>query len=170
LALLARPSIGGSYWTTFFPGVLVLGLGMSVTVAPLTTTVMTSIPDERHAGAASGINNAVARAAGLLAVAILGAAAVSIFARDLDARLASQPPEVRQAMHAQRERLAEAKPPRDENAEAVRDAVKHSFVRAFRVNTLASAVLAALSALGGLVITAKRKPAAADASDRSSRT
>lgn len=170
LALLARPSIGGSYWTTFFPGILVLGLGMSATVAPLTTTVMTSIPDERHAGAASGINNAVARAAGLLAVAILGAAAVSIFARELDARLANQPPEVRRAMLAQSEKLAEAKPPRGANADAVRDAVKHSFVRAFRVNALASAMLAALSALGALVITEKRKPAAADASDRSSRT
>ncbi len=170
LALLARPGIGGSYWTTFFPAVLVLGLGMSITVAPLTTTVMTSIEDERHAGAASGINNAVARAAGLLAVAILGAAAVSIFARDLDARLANQPPQVRQAMLAQSEHLAEAKPPKGANEQVVRDAVKHAFVRAFRINTLASAVLAALSSLGALVITAKRKPAATDAADRSSRT
>ena len=152
LALLARPGIGGSYWMTFFPGVLVLGLGMSITVAPLTTTVMTSIDDERHAGAASGINNAVARAAGLLAVAILGAAAVSVFGRDLDARLADQPAEVRTAMLAQRERLAEAKPPRDANQEVVRDAVRQSFVRAFRVNVLASAALAALAALGGLMV------------------
>ena len=168
LALLAWPGIGGSYWTTFFPGVLVLGLGMSVTVAPLTTTVMTSIDDERHTGAASGINNAVARAAGLLAVAVLGMVAVQIFARDLDSRLANQPPEVRRAMLAQSDRLAEAQPPGGANAEVVRDAVKHSFVRAFRVTTLSSAVLAALSVLGALMITAKRRPAAAGGADRSS--
>lgn len=152
LALLARPAIGGSYWTTFFPAILFLGLGMSITVAPLTTTVMTSIDDEHHAGAASGINNAVARAAGLLAVAILGAAAVSIFARDLDTRLADQPPAVRQAMLAQSEHLAEAKAPSGANQEAVRDAVRHSFVHAFRVCALASAVLAALSAVAGSLI------------------
>jgi MFS family permease len=152
LALLARPGIGGSYWTTFFPAILLLGLGMSITVAPLTTTVMTSIDDEKHAGAASGINNAVARAAGLLAVAILGAAAVSIFARDLDRRLADQPPEVRKAMLAQSEHLAEAKAPAGANQEVVRDAVRHSFVHAFRVSALAAAVLAALSAIGGLLV------------------
>jgi EmrB/QacA subfamily drug resistance transporter len=152
LALLALPGIGGSYWTTFFPGVLVLGVGMAVTVAPLTTTVMTSIDDERHAGAASGINNAVARAAGLLAIAILGALAVTIFARELDARLASAPPEVRRAMIEQRTRLAEAQPPPGSDAVAVKDAVKHAFVRAFRVNVLIAAALAALSSLGALAV------------------
>ncbi len=157
-ALLAWPSIGGHYFTSFFPGILILGIGMSITVAPLTTTVMTSIDDETRAGAASGINNAVARAAGLLAVAILGALAVSIFARELDARLIDQPQFVREAMSAQSLRLAEATPPPESNVAVVRDAVKHSFVRAFRVVVLIAAGLASLSAIAGFVSRTRRAP------------
>ncbi len=87
-ALLALPGAEGQYWNTFLPGVVVLGVGMGLTVAPLTTAVMTSV-DAHHAGAASGVNNAVSRAASVLAVAVLGVILVSRFDTVLaDTRLA----------------------------------------------------------------------------------
>jgi EmrB/QacA subfamily drug resistance transporter len=163
-ALFAVPGIGGSYWATFFPAMAVLGLGMAVSVAPLTTTVMDAV-ENRHAGVASGINNATARVAGLLAVALLGAVAVGAFGAALDDRLtaAQVAPETRRLLQAEAPKLAEAQVPAQivggiERATLAR-ALKESFVSSFRLTMLIAASLALLSALcAALTISPMHRP------------
>ncbi|MQA74971.1 MAG: DHA2 family efflux MFS transporter permease subunit [Solirubrobacterales bacterium] len=87
LALLVRLDRGGDYLVDVLPSMLLFGLGLSMTVAPLTTTVLDSVA-ERRAGVASGVNNAVARVAGVLAIAVLGAVLSAQFASTLDDRVA----------------------------------------------------------------------------------
>ena len=144
------PGIGGSYWTMLFPPMVVLGFGMAISVAPLTTTVMRGAED-RYAGVASGINNATARVAGMLAVALLGAIAVGAFAGAVDERLdrLQVTPEVRLAVLAEVPKLAEAAVPKNVDpaeGQILQRALRESFVQSFRFVSLLTAVLAALSA------------------------
>jgi EmrB/QacA subfamily drug resistance transporter len=160
-ALLALPGRGGSYFTTYFPGVFVLGVGMGLTVAPLTAMVMGSV-EARHAGLASGINNAVSRAAGLLAIAALGVVLVARFDAALDAGLGALAldPETARAVLAQRGKLGAADVP----AGAIRDAFELAYVSGFRATMLVSAGLAALAALAGAKVSGSgsaRAPASA---------
>jgi EmrB/QacA subfamily drug resistance transporter len=150
-ALLAVPGVGASYWTSFFPAMIVLGLGMAISVAPLTTVVMSAV-DDRHAGTASGINNAVARIAGMLAVALLGAIAVGAFGSSLEARLDALriAPDVRAAIMAQAPALAEARVPSQLEGfarHAVQFTYDAAFLHGFRVVTLVACGLALASAL-----------------------
>src|SRR3989440_5163867 len=165
-ALFARPGItsgAGNYWTTFFPAVVVMGLGMTITVAPLTTAVMGAV-EQSHAGIASGINNAVSRVAGLLAIAIFGLVVLSVFTSSLESHLAALhlSPGVQQAIEVQRVKLAAITPPTNVSSEtqvALKNAIDESFVSSFRVVSLICTVLDLASALSAWLLVAGKKPA-----------
>jgi len=136
-ALFMFPSVGGSYWTNFFPATVVLGLGMAISVAPLTTTVMNSVVQNR-VGIASGVNNAVARSAGLIAIAALGIVMLQVFNHVLDRRLAewNVPASVSRSLQVERTKLADMALPGDQDPatrQLIRRAVEESFVSGFRV-------------------------------------
>jgi EmrB/QacA subfamily drug resistance transporter len=155
--LFARPGVGGSYWTTYFPAVIVLGLGMAISVAPLTTTVMNSV-DLARAGAASGINNAVSRIAALLAVAIFGALLNATFQTTLTRQLdrLGLPPQERAAIEAQRSKLADiaTKDPRADRA------IKEAFVSGYRaILWVASGLAVASSLSAAALISSEQRPA-----------
>jgi hypothetical protein len=155
-ALFALPGVGSSYWLSFFPAVCALGLGMAITVAPLTTTVMNAVGPDR-AGVASGVNNAVSRAAALLAIAVFGALLAWAFDHALSTRLAglALAPELQTSLQAQREKLAGLAIPAGVDtatASVLRHAVGDAFVAGFRWVMGVCAVLALLSALSAWVL------------------
>lgn len=153
-ALFALPGVtegAAAYWSTYFPAVVLLGCGMTVTVAPLTTTVMNSVGPEQ-AGVASGVNNAVSRVAAVLAIAVLGLVLAVVFEHRLHQNLqqAGVTPEVTRQVEAQRNKLAGAEIPAGPDADTtatLEHAVQAAFVAGFRWVMLLAAGLALLSAL-----------------------
>ena len=124
------------YWTTFFPGIFVFGLGMSFTVAPLTSTVMGSA-DNHLSGTASGINNAMTRISNVFANAVFGALAVLFFsnALELGIKNISLPPEMQQKMMQEAVNLGNAKIPAEMNETnklAIENLYHHSFIAAYK--------------------------------------
>ena len=147
--LYAIPTVSGNFWTSFFPAVMVLGLGMTITVAPLTTTVMSAVGEEQ-AGVASGINNAVSRTAGLLAIAVFGVVMLLAFSKTLARRMneIQLDDQLRHSVYEQRVKLAglEIPPNADpQTQEKIKGAVADSFVFGFRIVMLTSAALALAS-------------------------
>jgi EmrB/QacA subfamily drug resistance transporter len=155
IALLARLGATVDYWTDVLPALVIFSLGLSATVAPLTATVLADA-DESNAGIASGVNNAVARVASLMAVAALGAIVSASFASSIDSRLGNRPlsPAARRAVaEAKRQTLVRADvsrvPPRERPVVAT--AVEDASVHAFRIGMGMSALLVGAGGILGLV-------------------
>lgn len=148
--LFALPGVHAHYWTAFFPAFIVLGLGMAISIAPLTTVVMNSV-DQKRVGIASGINNAVARVAGVLAIAVLGIVMVAAFAHSLRESVSSMnlKADVVHELESNLAKLGDLHAPQDvdpQTATMIQSAVMQAFVFGFRVIMLLCASLAVASA------------------------
>ena len=161
-ALFAMPGIGGSYWATFFPATIVLGIGLSILVPAVTTVALNSV-DIGHSGLASAINNAFSQTAGLLAVAVLGVLMFATFGDNLDERLAALDlsPEARQQLEEEKVELGAAKAPEGLDAAlngTVERAIDEAFVSGYRAVMLVAAALALASAISAALLIEGKKP------------
>ena len=146
--LLLLPDKGANYFLTYFPGLILFGLGMSLVIAPLTKSALSV--DAKYSGAASGVNNAVSRVASLLAVALLGAVMVTVFSSHLfnDVSHSSLTQIQKQQILVQKDRLGGIEIPDSFNYEArnsARKAIDTSFLYGFRIIIGIAAALALLS-------------------------
>jgi EmrB/QacA subfamily drug resistance transporter len=153
--LLAVPHEDARYATTLLPALCVLGLGMAMTVAPLTTTVLNAV-GERDTGTASGINNAVARVAGLVAIAAFGIVASHVFDRTLDRRLSERGLAAVAAKipAVERQKLGAAQAPPEislSERRGVEQAIAATLSDSFRVSMRIAAALALLASASALI-------------------
>jgi MFS family permease len=140
-----------NYLTDVLPAAFVFGLGLSMTVAPLTATVLGGV-DEEHAGLASGINNAIARVAGLVAIAFVGAVVSSAFASTLDTEVKSYATDlgVSAAVRASKARALSAEAPASVGPRRpqLQAALTHASEDGFETGTL---VMALITIAGGVI-------------------
>src|SRR5215218_5265825 len=152
----------GSYWTSFFPAMVVQGFGMALIITPLTTVALGSVEGE-HSGLASGVNNAAARVAAPLAVAVLSVFVYGAFSANLEARLDSMnlpSSEVRSELEAAKADLGAAEAPKGVDAGTAAHferAVEESFVAGFRTVMLVCVGLALASALAAALLVGDRR-------------
>jgi EmrB/QacA subfamily drug resistance transporter len=156
LVLLALPGVGGSYWATYFPAMLMLGFGMTISVAPLTTLVMSSVTQNR-VGAASGINNAVSQTSALLAIAVSAPIFFACFGGALPKQMkaAGVPPPVVQQLQEQEKLLGAI---RTDDPKG-RVAIDRAFVDGFRLIAVLAATASAAAGITALVTIKDRNPA-----------
>ncbi len=158
--LIGVPGVGGSYWTTFFPGISLVGLGMAITVAPLTTTVMNAV-DPGQVGLASGINNAASRVAGVLAIALFGPLMVAIYSTVLERKLEpiGLDSGIQGSILEQRTLLAATEIPTGLDPEVtatVRLAIQSAFIAGFRAVTVTAVLLCLSAATVSTTLTRRR--------------
>jgi MFS family permease len=162
-ALFAVPGVeSGSYWTSFFPASVILGIGLSILVPAVTTVALNSV-DVRHEGLASAINNAFSQTAGLLAVAVLGVIMFISFGSSLDDRLAALnlPPEAKQQLEGEKIQLGAAQAPEGLDAAqsvSVDRAIDEAFVSGYRVVMLVAVAMALASSFSAALLLEGKKP------------
>jgi MFS family permease len=150
-----------SYWTSFFPAMVVQGFGMALAITPLTAVALGSVESE-HSGLASGVNNAAARVAAPLAVAVLGVFVYGAFSANLDTRLDAMnlPGDVRSEMEAAQDDLGAAEAPEGVEAATaahIERAIEESFVAGFRTVMVICVGIALLSALAAALLVEDRR-------------
>jgi hypothetical protein len=154
--LFAVPGVGGSYWTTYFPAVVVLGIGMSLVFGPLSIAILNAV-EEEHSGLGSGVNRSVQRTAKLLGLAVLAFLVLATFDNSLDASLNALDlsPGQKVALRAEEVNLGAndiLEGARGEDRVAIDRAVDQAFVSAFRFAMYVSAGMALASAIAAALL------------------
>jgi EmrB/QacA subfamily drug resistance transporter len=161
LSFIKNTNGPSDFWITYFPGIFIFGLGMSLTVTPLTSTVMGALPNH-YSGTASGINNAISRISNVFTNAIVGALAILFFTGYLSSGVThiSLTENVKTRVIQQAANLGDAKVPTDvseENKKEVAHLYKEGFIKTYTQVMRISAALALAGALMAIIFISDKK-------------